>query len=80
MMLDAIRWDADLIHRYDQDGPRYTLYPTPLQFNCNLGSFDLLHALRSSRQAVRPLSLYVHLPFCADICYHCQRNKVISKE
>jgi oxygen-independent coproporphyrinogen III oxidase len=80
MMLDAIRWDADLIHRYDQDGPRYTLYPTPLQFNSNLGSFDLLHALRSSRQAVRPLSLYVHLPFCADICYHCQRNKVISND
>lgn len=79
-MLDAIRWDADLIHRYDQDGPRYTAYPTPLQFNCKLGSFDLLHALRSSRQAARPLSLYVHLPFCADICYHCQRNKVIAKD
>ncbi|WP_417778679.1 oxygen-independent coproporphyrinogen III oxidase [Stutzerimonas xanthomarina] len=79
-MLDAIRWDADLIHRYDQDGPRYTLYPTPYQFNSNVGSFDLLHALRGSRQAARPLSLYVHLPFCTDLCYHCQRNKVICKD
>ncbi len=79
-MLDAIRWDADLIQRYDQEGPRYISYPTPHQFNGSLGSFDLLHALRRSRQASRPLSLYVHLPFCANICYHCHRNKVISRD
>ena len=79
-MLDAIRWDAELIHRYDQRGPRYVTYPTPLQFNGTLGSFDLLHALRRSRLAARPLSLYLHLPFCANVCYHCQRNKVISRE
>jgi len=79
-MLDAIRWDADLIHRYDQDGPRCIAYPTPHQFGGNLGSFDLLHALRSSRQAAKPLSLYVQLPFCASLCYHCHRNKVICKD
>ncbi|WP_407297167.1 oxygen-independent coproporphyrinogen III oxidase [Stutzerimonas zhaodongensis] len=79
-MPDAIRWDADLIHRYDQDGPRAITYPTPLQFGGNLGSFDLLHALRSSRQATRPLSLYIHLPFCANVCYHCHRNKVITAD
>ena len=79
-MLDAIRWDAELIHRYDQTGPRYVCYPTPRQFNGSLGSFDLLHSLRRSRQASRPLSLYVHLPFCANVCYHCHRNKVVSSE
>jgi oxygen-independent coproporphyrinogen-3 oxidase len=78
-MLDAIRWDADLIHRYDQAGPRYSSYPTPLQFG-KLGSFEVLHALRRSRQTGRPLSLYVHLPFCANACYHCRRNKVITKD
>ncbi|NKQ10772.1 oxygen-independent coproporphyrinogen III oxidase [Pseudomonas sp. SST3] len=77
-MLDAIRWDADLIRRYDQAEPRYWSYPTALQFG-SLGSFDLLHALRRSRQASRPLSLYVHLPFCASACYHCRRNKVITE-
>ena len=41
MMLDAIRWDTDLIRRYDLAGPRYTSYPTALQFDGHVGSFDL---------------------------------------
>ncbi len=79
-MLDAVRWNTDLIRRYDQAGPRYTSYPTALQFNGTVGSFDLLAALRSSRQAHRPLSLYVHVPFCANICFYCGCNKVITKD
>ncbi|PBP96673.1 oxygen-independent coproporphyrinogen III oxidase [Pseudomonas congelans] len=79
-MLDAIRWDSDLIHRYDVAGPRYTSYPTAVQFHTQVGAFDLLHALRESRKASRPLSLYVHLPFCANICYYCACNKVITKD
>ncbi|WP_077047775.1 oxygen-independent coproporphyrinogen III oxidase [Pseudomonas sp. KK4] len=79
-MLDAIRWDTDLIRRYDLAGPRYTSYPTAVQFHGQVGSFDLLHALRDSRKAQRPLSLYVHVPFCANICYYCACNKVITKD
>lgn len=80
MMLDAIRWDTDLIRRYDLAGPRYTSYPTAVQFHSQISPFDLLHALRDSRKAVRPLSLYVHVPFCANICYYCACNKVITKD
>ena len=79
-MLDAIRWDSDLIRRYDLAGPRYTSYPTAAQFGSQVGSFDLLHALRDSRKALKPLSLYVHVPFCANICYYCACNKVITKD
>ncbi|MNJ11934.1 Oxygen-independent coproporphyrinogen-III oxidase [compost metagenome] len=79
-MLDALRWDSDLIRRYDLSGPRYTSYPTAVQLHSEVGSFDLLHALRDSRRAVRPLSLYVHVPFCANICYYCACNKVITKD
>ncbi|MGN2625127.1 oxygen-independent coproporphyrinogen III oxidase [Stutzerimonas balearica] len=79
-MLDSIRWDTDLVRRYDQAGPRYTSYPTAVQFNSKVGSFDLLHALRSSRNAKRPLSLYIHIPFCANVCYYCACNKVITKD
>ncbi|POA20401.1 oxygen-independent coproporphyrinogen III oxidase [Pseudomonas sp. FW300-N1A1] len=79
-MLDAIRWDTDLIRRYDLAGPRYTSYPTAVQFSSQVGTFDLLHALRDSRKARRPLSLYVHVPFCANICYYCACNKVITKD
>ncbi|MFI8580744.1 oxygen-independent coproporphyrinogen III oxidase [Ectopseudomonas khazarica] len=79
-MLEAIQWDADLIRRYDLAGPRYTSYPTAVQFHDDIGPFDLLHALRDSRKAGRPLSLYVHIPFCAHICYYCACNKVITKD
>ncbi|MEX6502753.1 oxygen-independent coproporphyrinogen III oxidase [Pseudomonas zhanjiangensis] len=79
-MLDAIHWDTDLIRRYDQAGPRYTSYPTAAQFHSGIGPFDLLHALRDSRQAQRPISLYLHVPFCAHVCYYCACNKVITKD
>ena len=79
-MLDATVWDSDLIRRYDQAGPRYTSYPTASQFHEGIGQQDLLHALRNSRKALRPLSLYVHIPFCAHVCYYCACNKVITKD
>jgi oxygen-independent coproporphyrinogen-3 oxidase len=79
-MLDAIHWDTNLIRRYDQAGPRYTSYPTAVQFNPDIAQSDLLHALHDSRTALRPLSLYIHIPFCAHICYYCACNKVITKD
>ena len=79
-MLDTILWDTDLIRRYDQAGPRYTSYPTAVQLHDGVGSFELLHALRESRKAQRPLSVYVHVPFCANVCYYCACNKVITKD
>ncbi len=79
-MLDAVRWDTDLIRRYDHAGPRYTSYPTAVQFNAGIGPGDLVAALQNSRRAERPLSLYIHMPFCANICYYCGCNKVITKD
>ncbi|MFI8482660.1 oxygen-independent coproporphyrinogen III oxidase [Pseudomonas sp. NPDC078700] len=78
-MLDAIQWSPELIRRYDHSGPRYTSYPTAMQFHGDIGSVDLLRALHESKNAQRPLSLYVHVPFCANICYYCACNKVITK-
>lgn len=79
-MAESIEWDTKLIRRYDQAGPRYTSYPTAVQFHDGVGAADLLDALGESRQAGRPLSLYVHIPFCAHICYYCACNKVITKD
>ncbi|RJG08923.1 oxygen-independent coproporphyrinogen III oxidase [Pseudomonas cavernicola] len=65
-MLDFIRWDSKLIDRYDQADPNYSGYPEAIHFHRGIGSLDLLRALRSSRQAQLPLSLYVQLPFCGN--------------
>lgn len=79
-MFNSPRWDADLIRRYDKAGPRYTSYPTAVQFHDGVAPMHLLHALDKSRAANRDLSLYVHVPFCANICYYCACNKVVTKD
>jgi oxygen-independent coproporphyrinogen-3 oxidase len=80
LMFNPICWNAELIRRYDNPGPRYTSYPTAVQFHDGVEPSDLLSALDISRQEERPLSLYVHIPFCANICYYCACNKVITKD
>lgn len=69
-----------LARRYATSGPRYTSYPTAPQFS---ETFDLRTYLdwqaRRERRA-QPLSLYVHLPFCRDICYYCACNKVVTRK
>lgn len=73
-------WDEALIRRYDLSGPRYTSYPTAVEFNQNYPVEDMVKAAARSRASGRPLSLYTHLPFCAHLCYYCACNKVITKQ
>lgn len=79
LAVNNIQWDTDLIKRHDKSGPRYTSYPTAVQFN---DGFTLEHyeqARHVSNQDASPLSLYVHIPFCAHVCYYCACNKIITK-
>jgi len=73
-------WDEALIRRYDLSGPRYTSYPTAVEFNQNYPVEDMEKAAARSKASGRPLSLYTHLPFCAHLCYYCACNKVITKQ
>ena len=75
------RFDAELIARYGGAGPRYTSYPTAVQFHENFGPADWLRALKESNQLPIPadLSLYVHVPFCASPCFYCGCNRVITR-
>jgi oxygen-independent coproporphyrinogen-3 oxidase len=77
-----LAFDADLVRKYDQSGPRYTSYPTADRFHDRFGPADYVNALieRSQQRADDPLSLYFHLPFCNTICFYCGCNKVITKD
>ncbi|HVN46853.1 MAG TPA: oxygen-independent coproporphyrinogen III oxidase [Steroidobacteraceae bacterium] len=74
--------DAELLKRYDRPGPRYTSYPAAPQFTTGFGVADLReHAARSNRQGgLRPLSLYVHVPFCFSPCFYCGCNRFITRD
>jgi len=75
-----IEFDLDLIRRYDQSGPRYTSYPTAVEFNEAFGPDAYQAACARSNQAGRPLSLYFHIPFCDTVCFYCACNKVATKD
>jgi oxygen-independent coproporphyrinogen III oxidase len=74
--------DAELLKRYDRPGPRYTSYPAAPQFTTAFTEADLsAHAARSNtRPGRRPLSLYLHVPFCFSPCFYCGCNRLITRD
>lgn len=87
-MDQSLVFDAGLIKRYDTSGPRYTSYPTAVQFHKGFGEAQYRSAAqitndpnkqsRASAKA-RPLSLYFHLPFCDTVCFYCGCSKIVTK-
>lgn len=69
-----------LLKKYDVYGPRYTSYPTALQFNESFTVQDYQRHAQDSNQLLvpKPLSLYIHIPFCHSLCYYCGCNKVVT--
>jgi oxygen-independent coproporphyrinogen-3 oxidase len=79
-MEQSLVFDPDLIARYDQAGPRYTSYPTAVQFHDRFGPAEYQTVAAESNASGRPLSLYFHLPFCDTVCFYCACNKVVTKD
>ena len=79
-MEQSIQFDEALIKRYNQSGPRYTSYPTAIQFAEAFGIDDYKAAAARSNQSDRGLSLYFHIPFCDTICFFCACNKVWTRD
>lgn len=75
-------FDPVLMARYDVAAPRYTSYPTAPQFRDDFGEIDYRDAIRASNEAEspRPLSLYVHMPFCWSPCFYCGCNRIITHD
>ncbi|MCL6415763.1 oxygen-independent coproporphyrinogen III oxidase [Aestuariirhabdus sp. Z084] len=80
MSSNKLVWDIELIKRYEGAGPRYTSYPTAVQFHELFSIDEYRQAARESVTKNTPLSLYFHLPFCTHVCYYCGCNKVITKD
>ena len=72
-------FDTELIVRHGGRGPRYTSYPTALQFSEELTADDYRENAIASNASGVPLSLYVHIPFCHTLCYYCGCNKIITR-
>ncbi len=75
------RVSLDLLKKYECSGPRYTSYPTAVEFNetFNHESYDAKLA-EANRASAEPLSFYVHLPFCEERCSFCGCHVVITKK
>ncbi len=65
--------------KYSKPGPRYTSYPTALEFSSSYAYDEYIKKLESQDPA-RPLSLYFHLPFCRNACYFCGCNVVFTSK
>ena len=60
-------------------GPRYTSYPTALSFTDTFGVPDYVGAVRELACGTSPLSLYVHVPFCASNCFYCGCHRIVTR-
>lgn len=68
-----------LARKYACRGPRYTSYPAAPNFSDSFPRQRYLDRQSSTDAGTRPLSLYIHVPFCDDICYYCACNKVVTR-
>ncbi len=65
--------------KYSKPGPRYTSYPTALEFKDDFKYDEYIKKLEA-QDSSRPLSLYFHLPFCKNACYFCGCNVVFTSK
>jgi oxygen-independent coproporphyrinogen-3 oxidase len=80
-MQSKVIFDAELIRRYNVSGPRYTSYPTAVQFHEGFDAvaYERFASMSNDDLIPKPLSLYVHLPFCHSLCYYCGCTKKVTR-
>ena len=71
--------DFTKFEKYSRPGPRYTSYPTAPEFNTTFTQEDLISKFKS-QSSDRPLSLYIHIPFCRSACYFCGCNVIFTSK
>ncbi len=72
---------AELLKKYDRPGPRYTSYPTAIEFDESFTAERYAEKLREvNAVADEPLSLYIHIPFCQERCSFCACHVIITPD
>ena len=72
-------FERHLIEKYNRPGPRYTSYPTAPHLKTDFGDEQFTAVLLESNKTGRPLSLYVHIPFCKSLCLFCACNALVTR-
>ncbi|MBF0158176.1 MAG: oxygen-independent coproporphyrinogen III oxidase [Magnetococcales bacterium] len=81
-MNQTVLFNRELINKYNQSGPRYTSYPTAPHFHESFTADLFRQQIRQSEQEHpdKPLSLYLHIPFCDTVCYYCACNRIVTTD
>jgi oxygen-independent coproporphyrinogen III oxidase len=69
-----------LLQKYDRPGPRYTSYPTAPEWTDAFGPAQYVDHLARADRDTGPLSIYVHLPFCREMCRFCGCNVIATHD
>lgn len=79
--MNSVEFDRAMIERYGGRGPRYTSYPTAVQFHAGFTEAEYREQVRRTDGAhpTAPLSLYIHIPFCHSLCYYCGCSKIVTR-
>ena len=71
--------DFKKFEKYSRPGPRYTSYPTAPEFNSSFTKEKLIEKYKNDDKN-KPLSLYIHIPFCRSACYFCGCNVIYTSK
>ena len=69
--------DFEKFSKYSRPGPRYTSYPTALEFSSDFTYDEYVEFLENEKEKI---SIYIHLPFCRSACYFCGCNVVFTSK
>ncbi|MEP6946454.1 MAG: oxygen-independent coproporphyrinogen III oxidase [Acidobacteriota bacterium] len=81
-MINTTAIDFDVLKKFNQQGPRYTSYPTAPLFSNSFTADDFTQEIRDTNRedSNHPLSLYFHFPFCKKLCYFCGCNMKVTSD
>ncbi len=70
----------DLVSKYNIPAPRYTSYPTVPYWDNNMDQAAWTEKIRKAfiRHNKDGISLYIHLPYCENLCTYCACNTRIT--